>query len=151
MDNRLTTPDLADRPFGLTVERRMTAPPAALYRAWTGQWDRWFAAPGSVSMDPDLIAPFFFVTEHEGKRYPHYGRYLRREPDRLVELTWVTGRGGTEGAETVVTVTIEPSAGGSLLTLSHRGFYEDAHRRQHEEAWPKVLAHLDGVLLDQRR
>ncbi len=143
---RLTRPDLDNRPFDLSVARRMKASPSALYAAWTARWDRWFAIPASVLMRAELNAPFYFVTEHEGERYPHYGRFLRLETDRLVELTWVTGRGGTEGAETLVTVAIEPSGEGSLLKLAHRGFYEEAHCRQHEEAWPKVLAHLDDVL-----
>jgi uncharacterized protein YndB with AHSA1/START domain len=139
-------PDLDDRPFDLTVERQMRASPSALYLAWTEQWDRWFAVQGSVLMQPVVNAPFFFVTVHEGERYPHYGRFLRLETDRLVELTWITGRGGTEGAETVVTVGLEPSGEGSLLKLAHRGFYEEDHCRQHDEAWPRVLAHLDDVL-----
>ncbi|HKY29632.1 MAG TPA: hypothetical protein VJM12_16960 [Pyrinomonadaceae bacterium] len=41
-------PDLTQRPFQLTVERTMTASPSILYRAWTEQFDRWFAAPGAM-------------------------------------------------------------------------------------------------------
>lgn len=139
-------PDLSNRPHHHSVTRQMKASPSALYAAWTEQWDRWFALPGSVLMRAEVDAPFFFLVEHEGRRYPHYGRFLRLEPDRLVEFTWLTGRGGTEGAETVVTVEYEPLGAGARLTLTHAGFYEEAQCRENHEAWPHVLAHLDDVL-----
>jgi uncharacterized protein YndB with AHSA1/START domain len=43
-------PDLSSRPFDLTVERTMLASPSVIYRAWTEQFDQWFAEPGTVLM-----------------------------------------------------------------------------------------------------
>jgi hypothetical protein len=43
-------PDLSTRPFKLKVERKMDAPTDVIFRAWTKQFDLWFAAPGSVIM-----------------------------------------------------------------------------------------------------
>lgn len=125
----------------------MEAPPAAIYRAWTRQFDRWFAVPGTVSMRPVVGLPFHFETEFEGQRHPHYGTFLVLRPDRYVRVTWLTA--ATRGRETVVTVQIEPVGDGSRVALKHEGFPDQTSLRRHRAAWPKVLARLDAVL--QRR
>jgi uncharacterized protein YndB with AHSA1/START domain len=84
--------------------------------------------------------------EHEGRRHPHYGRFLALEPGALIEQTWVTGRDGTDGAETVVTVELVPADPGTTLRLTHRGFHDEESARRHADSWPHILTHLDSVV-----
>ncbi len=141
-------PDLSASPFRFTVERVMDAGPDVLYRAWTDQFDHWFAAPGTLLMKAEVNVVLFWEVQHEGQRFPHYGRFLRLEPGQLVELTWLSGPMGTKGAETVVTVELAPEGTGTRLRLTHAGFVDPESSDAHEKAWPSILAYLDAKMKD---
>lgn len=138
--------DPKDGSFGVVVEHDVNASPAAIYRAWTQEFDTWFASPGQIRMVAQEGEPFWFDVAFDDERHPHHGRVMRLVADRLVEMTWVTGRDGTWGAETLVTVELSETSGGTRVRLTHGGFYDERAAVQHEEAWPRVLEHLDEVL-----
>lgn len=148
MMSQLITPDLADRPHDVRAEHTMRAGASETYQAFTSGWESWFAAPGTLLADPRPNGQLFFVVEFDGRRHPHYGRFLALAPDRRVELTWLTGKGGTQGAETLLSITIEPRDEGCHLVLDHRGFYDRESADQHGQSWEQILAHLDRRLMN---
>jgi uncharacterized protein YndB with AHSA1/START domain len=151
MTEAVCRPDLSQRPYDLTVERTMPVSADALFVAWTEKFGIWFATGESVLMTPEINVPFFFATAFQGALHPHYGRFLRLRRAELVELTWVTGAGGTEGAETVVTVEFTPASdGGTHVRLTHAGFPRAELRDRTEAAWPLVLAQQEQRLVDEK-
>lgn len=144
-----TQPDLSSRPHELCINREMKSSAADLYRAWTENFDVWFAASGTLMMRAEVDVPFFFETHFEGGRHPHYGRFLNLVADQKIEMTWLTGDPGTKGAETVLRIEFEPLNSGTLLKLTHAGFADAETRDGHKDAWPLALAHLDDCLAGQ--
>lgn len=138
----------------LTVSHTSASPRATLYHAFTGGWGAWFGEPATARLRAEVGEPFCFdVVERFGDgrddvRHPHYGRFLRLEPDTLVSLTWMTS--GTGGAETTLTVTLDAIAGDtSRITLTHAGFATPEARDAHEATWPTILAGLDTAMHGQ--
>lgn len=136
-------PELNSRPLGLKVERFIALPVSKVFKAWTSQIDLWFASPGSFLGKAENNTPFYFETSYQGTRHPHYGRFLTVLENEKVEFTWVTGQGGTEGIETVVSVTLSTHENGTFLSLTHAGFATEASRNKHQDAWPAILEQLE--------
>jgi uncharacterized protein YndB with AHSA1/START domain len=131
---------------GFTIEQTLRAGPDAIFTAWTESFDTWFALPGSIRMIARVGEPYWFDVVHDGERHAHYGRFIALEPARVVEQTWVTGKGGTDGAETLLRIELAGTASGTLVRLTHSGFYDKEASDRHADAWPQVLGHLDEVL-----
>ncbi|MDQ6857511.1 MAG: SRPBCC domain-containing protein [Chloroflexota bacterium] len=85
-------------------------------------------------MRPAVDEPFYFQTEFEITRHPHYGRFLRLEPGHLIELTWMTESPGTAGAETVIRVELTRKGDRTKLRLTHGGFRNDEAAARHASA-----------------
>jgi uncharacterized protein YndB with AHSA1/START domain len=132
--------------YGFTIAQAMRAGPREVVVAWTEAFDTWFALPGAIAMNPVVGEPYWFDVVHEGERHAHYGRFTALEQARLIEQTWVTGKSGTDGAETLLRIELGATASGTLLRLTHRGFYDEEASKRHADAWPQVLQHLDEVL-----
>ena len=92
--------------------------------------------------------PFFIAVKHEGRIWPHYGRFVRIERPGHVEYTWVSE--ATKGLESVVAVTFEARGDQTEVTLRHSGVPDDDMGRQHKEGWTWVLSMLTERFAAQR-
>ena len=148
-------PDLTLRPYGLAVERIFPYPVDVLFDGWTINFDKWFAAPGTLLMRAEVNEPFFFETVFQAddqeieQRHPHYGRFLKLERNKFIQMTWVTGSVGTQGAETVVSIELIEQAEQTLVKLKHDGFQNKQTMKGHNEAWPNVFEHMLNCLNDK--
>jgi uncharacterized protein YndB with AHSA1/START domain len=97
---------------------------------------RWFGTTRQI-INPKVDGLFYLAMEHQGRIWPHYGRYLRIETPRIVEFTWMSE--GTEGRETVVTIEMSGRDNGTQLALSHTGIPDTKLGRGHEEGWKAIV------------
>jgi len=127
----------------VTVSRLIPGPAADVFDVWLDP-----ACPGSPWHGAKKIIAhvavdglFYWGHEHAGEVYPHYGRFLKLERGKLAEYTWMSNN--THGRETTVSVSFEPRAGGTQVTIQHRGLPDDEDGRDHEEGWEYFLAQLE--------
>jgi uncharacterized protein YndB with AHSA1/START domain len=69
-----------------------------------------------------------------------FGRFTAIDRPRAVEHTWMSEH--THGIETTVSVTFEPSNGGTQMTIVHRGIPDDDMGRGHERGWTSLLTRV---------
>lgn len=142
-------PDLSARPLQMTCEYTVNARPEEVYAAWTKRFDTWFAQAGTLAMVPEPGRPYFFYNRDDWGRHPHYGRFLDVKENQLIEMTWMTGNGtseGTEGAETILRIELVSKGGATDVRLTHSGFVSEKSRDGHKENWPLALKILDEAL-----
>ncbi|MGA2135386.1 MAG: SRPBCC domain-containing protein [Bryobacteraceae bacterium] len=126
----------------ITVTRAIPARAADVFNVWmdaSSPGGPWFGAE-RVILNAAVDGLFYLGVKHQGRTWPHYGRFLRIERPWLVEYTWVSE--GTQGIETVVAVTFEALEGQTQVTLHHSGVPDDEMGRRHSEGWTWVLSML---------
>jgi uncharacterized protein YndB with AHSA1/START domain len=136
-------------PGSVTVERRIAAPPEAVFDAWldprgAGQW--LFATDGGVMERVEIDARVgggFTIVERRGEQLAeHFGEYVEIERPRLLAFDFWTN---FSAERTRVTVTIAPDGAGALLTLRHEGVWADYEDRT-RHGWSTILDNLPRTL-----
>ncbi len=143
-------PILATKP-SLTLKRQLKAKPDKVYAAWTDPEKilKWFGpdkiAVLSAEADARLGGRFRIVMlGADGEEHDVSGTYLEVVPNEKLVFTWAWR--STPERQSLVTVLIKPDGTGSMLTLIHEQFFDEAARDRHREGWSGCLDKLENYL-----
>ena len=134
----------------ITVARTIPAPAEKIFDVWIdpkSPGGPWFGADRAI-LNPVVDGLFYLAVKHEGRRWPHYGRFLQIDRPRRIEHTWMSE--GTKGAKSLVTVTLEPRGEQTEVTIRHSGVPDDELGRKHEMGWAWILSAMADVLSSGR-
>ena len=143
---------LVARP-SLTLKRRLNAPPAKVYAAWTDpeKIARWFGpsqvVAGSVRADIDArIGGGYRISfkMQDGEHHEVAGVYREMVPNQRLTFSWAWH--STPERESQVTVLLKPDGDGTLVTLHHEQLFDEAARDGHESGWTGTLDKLERYL-----
>ena len=127
----------------LTMSRTIPASPGAVFDVWLdpkSPGGLWYGCE-RVIINPVADGLFYNVFEHQGRSWPHYGRFVRIDRPHRIEHTWVSE--ATQGLETFVTLTLEARDAHTQVTLRHTGLPDAEAVRKHEDGWTSMLSALD--------
>jgi uncharacterized protein YndB with AHSA1/START domain len=131
----------------IVVERELPFSPEKIWRALT---------------QPHLIAEWLMQNNFEaakGHRFTFRAKpvpgwsgvthctVLRIEPPHVLSYSWGDGTESASGLKTVVTWTLTPKDGGTLVRMEHAGFRpaDEAGYRGMGGGWPRIVERLERV------
>ncbi len=134
----------------LTLKRHLDAAPERVYAAWADpkKLVRWFGPAqtidDSVTAEMDVRVGgryrVRFRTD-DGEQHEVGGVYRVVEPQRRLTFTWAWHT--TPERESLVTITLMPDGGGTMLTLHHEQFFDQAACDGHTRGWTGTLDKLE--------
>lgn len=137
----------------LTLTRRLRARPEKVWAAWTDpqQLVQWFGPeqiePGSLKADLDVRVGGRYrisFTKAGGENFEVGGSYREVVPNERLVFSWAWH--STPERESLVTISLKPDGGGTLLVFNHARFFDEAARDNHARGWSEFLVKLDNFV-----
>lgn len=131
----------------IVVERLMPHPPGKIWRALT---QGWLIAEWLMQNDfaPTPGHRFTFrATPVPGWSGITHCEVVEVEEPRLLSYRWGDGTESASGLKTLVTWTLTPQAGGTLVRMEQSGFRpeDEAGYKGMGGGWPRILARLEEI------
>jgi uncharacterized protein YndB with AHSA1/START domain len=137
----------------LTLKRRLNAPAAKVFIAWTDpeKIRRWFGPREAevlrAESDPRVGGRYRILARtSDGEEHDVSGMFREVVPNEKLVFTWAWR--STPERESLVTVELRPDGNGTLLTLTHEQFFDEAARDRHQYGWTSTLERLEAMLPD---
>jgi uncharacterized protein YndB with AHSA1/START domain len=131
----------------LTLKRQLRASPQKVFDAWTQPeaLKAWFGPEEIVEVvaETDLRVGGRYrvlMRANGGEMHRVGGVYREIERPRRLQFTWAWE--STPERESLVTIELAPKDGGTLLTLTHEQFFDEAARDRHRQGWTGCLDKL---------
>lgn len=135
----------------LTLRRRFAAPPEKVYEAFIDPLIlvRWFGgsevATELAETDPRPGGRYRIVMHgRDGERHEVGGQYRDVQPGRRLVFTWAWIT--TPERQSLVSVDLRADGTGTLLTLTHEQFFDEAARDRHRVGWSGGLDKLQTLV-----
>ena len=137
----------------LTLKRHMDALPVTVYEAWTDAKKilHWFGPENAevlrATTDVRVGGRFRIVFRGpDGEEHDVGGTYREVVPNEKLVFTWAWRT--TPERESLVTITLKRDGEGTLLTLRHEHFADEAARDRYDRGWNGTLDKLENYVRD---
>jgi uncharacterized protein YndB with AHSA1/START domain len=136
----------------LTIKRRLNAPPAKVFAAWTDpEKVKGWMGPGEMKAmhaecDLRVGGRYRWVMRApSGEEHDVGGVYREVVPNERLVFSWAWH--STPERESLLTISLKPDGAGTLLTLHHEQFFDEAARDSHEKGWIELLVKLERLVV----
>ena len=141
----------------LRMERIIAATPERLFALWTEPEEliKWWGPEGYTTPKHTMdVRPGgrwrTTMRSPDGKDHTVSGIYRTLDPPRRLVFTWGwDDDAGLRGHETEITVTFEPTTGGTRMVLLQQGFADADSRGRHEHGWGSSFVCLERAAKGQ--
>jgi uncharacterized protein YndB with AHSA1/START domain len=135
----------------LTIKRRLKAPPAKVFAAWTDpERVKGWMGPGEIKAvhaecDARVGGRYrWLMRTPSGEDHEVSGVYREVIANEKLVFTWTWK--STPERESLVTVLLKPDSDGTLLTLTHEQLFDEAVRDSHQGGWNGALDKLEKLV-----